>query len=336
MKVFFYVIALLATISSAGAQSKLTKLNLSGTVVGQSSGKIYLQRYENKSFTTIDSTKIVNGTFKFTNKVLLPEIYGLSLVGTAVNPFDSFIIFLDDQPISVVFDPKDDFKNTLVKGSKEQDLLATLLKQRGVPVNDILKANPKSLAALYYLYRYQSYRLSPSELKAAIDLVDPSFQKTEYVRVLKELAGTLEGVVVGNKAPDFGGILPSGKHATLSEYLGKGYVLIDFWASWCPPCRAENPHLVSVYQKYKDKGFEVIGISLDKKEEPWLNAIQQDNLPWEQFIDPKAWAGEAVVKYGVRLIPSNFLIDSQGNIVAKNLKGDALDRELELLLGGSN
>lgn len=333
MRILLSIIALLSTLNSVTAQSKLNKLNLSGKVIGQQSGTIYLQRYENKSFTTIDSTKIINGSFTFHSKVLLPEIYGLSLVGTALNPFDSFIILLDDQPIQVSFNSKDDFKNTVVTGSKEQDLLATLLKQRGVSVNDIIKTNPKSLAVLYYLYRYQSYRLSPSELNDAINLLDPSFKKIEYVRVLKELAGTLEGVVVGNKAPDFNSILRTGENVKLSDYLGNSYVLIDFWASWCPPCRAENPHLVEVYKKYKDKGFEVIGISLDKKEDPWLKAIQQDGLPWEQFIDPKAWAGEGVVKYGVRLIPSNFLIDKNGNIVAKNLKGDALDRELELLLG---
>ncbi len=333
MKTLFHSIVLLFfSLSYIQAQSKADKLNLSGTVVGQPDGKIYLQRYENKSFTTIDSTNVTNGAFSFNSKVQLPEIYGLSREGSGVNPFDSFIIFLDKNPIVVTFDPSHEFKNTVVKGSREQDLLKELLSNRSQSLEDKLKANPKSIAALYYLYRYQSYKLTPAELRSSIKLLDAGFKKTEYVKVLNELAGTLDGIAVGSKAPNFTAYTKDEVKKELTDYLGQGYVLIDFWASWCPPCRAENPHLRKVYDQYKDKGLEIVGISLDKKVDPWIAAVAQDNLPWQQVYDPKAWAGDAVVKYGVRLIPANFLIDKNGVIIARNLKGEQLDEQLAELL----
>lgn len=332
MKILCYSIVLFfASLISVQAQAKLGKLNLSGSVAGKLHGKIYLQRYENKSFTTIDSTDISQGKFKFTSQVPLPEIYGLSLVGSGVNPFDSFIVFLDSDPITVALDTAHEFKNTVVKGSREQDLLVSFLADRSKTVEQILKAHPTSIAALYYLYRYQSYRLTPAELRHSISLLDPSFRNTEYVQVLTKLAETLAGVSVGNKAPNFEASTKENVKVSLRDYLGKGYVLIDFWASWCPPCRAENPNLKDVYEKYHDRGLEILGISLDKKVQLWVAAIEQDGLPWPQVYDQKAWAGDAVVKYGVRLIPSNFLIDEHGVIVGKNLKGEKLQQRLEEL-----
>ncbi|MDR1981626.1 MAG: AhpC/TSA family protein [Tannerellaceae bacterium] len=308
-------------------------LNLSGTVKNISKGKIYLQRYENKSFFFIDSTDIVDGRFSFTSKTKLPEIYGLTIDGSGENPFHSYILFLDNNPITVELDTIHEFKNTTVKGSKEHDLYLELLKNlRKSTISDILKEHPSSLAALYIFYRYYSYRLSPEEIKAGIELLDPSFQQTEYVETLTELSNTLELVSVGKPAPDFAATDIEGKQVKLSDYLGRGYVLIDFWASWCAPCRKENPHLVKLYEEYKDKGFEIIGVSLDNQQAPWLKAINDDRLPWLQLIDRNAWAGEGVKKYGVRLISANFLIDKEGVIVGRNLKGDVLKRTLEELL----
>ncbi len=329
------LIAALLAIAVHGQPSP-KPLNLSGTVKDVSSGTIYLQRYDNKSFFTIDSATIVNGTFSFNSQVLLPEIYGLSLIGSGESPFDSFIVFLDETQINVDLDTAHEFRNTVVKGSKEQDLLAQFRARRGVPIQDILKEHPASLAALYYLYRYHSFRLTPTELRASIDLIDPSFEHSAYVAVLRNLADVIEGISVGNKAPDFSAQTVDGTAVRLSDYLGSGYVLIDFWASWCPPCRAENPHLVKCYDAYRNSGFEIVGISLDSRNEPWVKAIAQDGLPWTQLIDRAAWAGEGVKTYGVRLIPANFLLDKDGVIVAKNLKGEKLDETLARLLGDKN
>ena len=113
--------------------------------------------------------------------------------------------------------------------------------------------------------------------------------------------------------------------------MGNSYVLFDFWASWCPPCRAENPNLVKAYAKYKNKGLSIVSISLDNNVERWQSAYTNDGLSWLQLIDRKAWAGDGVVKFGIRLIPANFLISPEGKIIAHNLKGDDLEQFLKEL-----
>jgi peroxiredoxin len=308
----------------AGCADNPESLNLSGTVKNVTSGWVYLQRYENKSFFTIDSTRIENGKFSFRNNVKLPEIFGLAIENSG-NPFHSFLVFLDHNPITIELDTINEFKQTKVTGSREHDLFKELSKNLSVPINEILAEHPSSLAALYIFYRYYSYRLSPEEIREGIRLLDSSFQNIEYVRVLNEVAVNLENVDIGHKAPDFKAQTTEGKPVRLSDYLGNGYILVDFWASWCVPCRKESPELVELYEKYNHKGFEIIGVSLDNKTKPWLHAIEQDGLHWTQLIDPDAWAGEGVATYGVRLIPYKFLIDKDGVIVAKNLRGVNLD-----------
>jgi len=328
MKANYFLLLILIAFAVAGCGEDPGRLKLSGTVKEGISGTVYLQRYENKSFFTIDSTRIVDGKFSFTNKVTLPEIYGLALQNTG-NPFHSFHIFLDHNPITVELDTVNAFEHTRVSGSKEQDLFNELSKNFKAPINEVLTAHPSSLAALYVFYRYYSYRLSPGEIRENIQLLDASFQNTEYVKVLTELAENLEKVSIGSKAPDFKAQTVDGHMVNLSDFLGKGYVLVDFWASWCVPCRKENPKLVTLYEKYKDKGFEIIGVSLDNKTNPWLIAIENDGLPWTQLIDLSAWAGQGVSSYGIRLIPYKVLIDKEGTIVAKNLR----DADLDELVG---
>lgn len=324
MRTPYYILAAIFALVIAGCKDQSGRLHLSGTVQNEHSGWIYLQRYENKSFFTIDSTRITNGKFSFRNNARLPEIFGLAIENSG-NPFHSFLVFLDHNPITVELDTIHEFKQTKVTGSREQDLFNELTKDLKTPVSEIIARHPTSLAALYVFYRYYSYRLSPEEIREGIRLLDARFQNSEYVRVLKEVAVHLENVDVGNKAPDFRAQTPDGSTVNLHDYLGNGYVLIDFWASWCVPCRKESPELVKLYHKYKDKGFEIIGVSLDNKTKPWLSAVESDGLHWTQWIDPEAWAGEGVSKYGVRLIPYKFLIDKDGIIVAKNLRGVDLD-----------
>lgn len=138
--------------------------------------------------------------------------------------------------------------------------------------------------------------------------------------------------VVGAEAPDFTMSDPAGGQISLSDYRGK-VVLIDFWASWCGPCRRENPNVVKVYEKYKDKGFEIIGVSLDKTKSKWLKAIEKDNLTWPHVSDLKGWQNEVAGLYGVRSIPHTVLLDKDGKIIARKLKGHQLDRKLKEIFG---
>lgn len=156
---------------------------------------------------------------------------------------------------------------------------------------------------------------------------------------LKAPAETI-GLNIGNKAPEMVYKTPDGKDLSLSSVNKNKIVLIDFWASWCGPCRMENPNVVQTFQKYKDKkfkggakGFTVYGVSLDASKDRWVAAIAKDKLEWPNHVsDLMQWQSAAAAQYGVNSIPMNFLLDAKGIIVAKNLRGPALDAEIKKLL----
>lgn len=138
--------------------------------------------------------------------------------------------------------------------------------------------------------------------------------------------------VVGGEAPDFTQNTPEGEPVSLSDLRGK-VVLVDFWASWCGPCRRENPNVVRMYNKYKDKGFEILGVSLDNNKERWMNAIEADGLTWPHISDLKGWSNTAAQKYGVTSIPQTVLLDKDGKIIARNLRGSRLEAKLAEIFG---
>jgi len=132
---------------------------------------------------------------------------------------------------------------------------------------------------------------------------------------------------IGQVPPEIALPNPQGDTVTLSSLRGK-YVLLDFWASWCKPCRVENPNLVKAYKKYKEEGFEIYQVSLDKKRSAWLNAIEKDNLNWVHVSDLEFWNSSAARTYNIRSIPASFLLNKEGEIIDKNLRGDALHKKL--------
>jgi peroxiredoxin len=141
----------------------------------------------------------------------------------------------------------------------------------------------------------------------------------------------IRGVMIGSEAPEIALNDTTGTAVPLSSLRGK-YVLIDFWASWCGPCRNENPNVVRMYNKFKDKGFAIYSVSLDRERESWLRAIKNDNLTWTHVSDLKFWQSAAAQQYGVQAIPATFLVDRDGKIVAKNLRGEALEQKLAEVL----
>ena len=149
-----------------------------------------------------------------------------------------------------------------------------------------------------------------------------------YVKDLDGIIKQLENVQIGKVAPEFSLPDTAGVSVSLSDFRGK-YVLLDFWASWCPPCRRENPNVVKAFNEYKDKNFTIVGISLDKDKSKWMKAIADDNLAWTHLSDLKYWDSEIPALYGVRGIPANVLLDPDGVIVAKNITGEDLHKKLK-------
>ena len=190
---------------------------------------------------------------------------------------------------------------------------------------------PDSPAAAFYLYRYFTYQLSLDDLKATRAKISPALANSPYVKDLDGIIKQLEHVQIGQVAPEFSLPDTAGVSVSLSDFRGK-YVLLDFWASWCGPCRAENPNVKKVYEKYKSKGLEIIGVSLDVKVDAWRKAIETDGLPWLHMSDLKGWNSIVTDVYQIHGIPMLFVLDENNRIVGEGLRGEELEKCVQKVL----
>lgn len=189
----------------------------------------------------------------------------------------------------------------------------------------------QSAAKLMYDFRYSLNEAQQNEIIARADSV---FKSVPGIDKMIDHLTVLQTVAVGKPFADFEMADASGKMHKLSEFVGNGknVVLIDFWASWCPPCRKEMPSLVNAYKQYKNKGFDIVGISLDSKPEAWAKGVKDLNITWTQLSDLQGWKNSAAALYGVNSIPHTLLVDKDGTIIAKNLHGEELDAKLKEVL----
>ncbi|MDD4525967.1 MAG: TlpA disulfide reductase family protein [Lachnospiraceae bacterium] len=298
---------------------------IKGTVVGMTEGKVFLKSFRNKMFFDVDTAEVKNGQFTFEGKVGQPLLYGLE-TETMSSPLQ---FFLENAKMEIeIFSDGDSLH---VKDSKINDLflgIAQKATDEGYNIDSLVTKYPASPVAAFYLYRYFTYQLPLDQLKATRAKLAPSLASCPYVTDLDGIIQRLENVQVGKAAPAF--TLPdtAGVPVSLSSFKGK-YVLVDFWASWCPYCRRENPNVVRVFNEYKDKNFTVLGVSLDKDKAKWMKAIADDKLAWTHVSDLKYWDSEIPALYAVRGIPANVLLNPDGVIIARNVMGEQLEQALQ-------
>jgi len=229
---------------------------------------------------------------------------------------------------SALYQKKD--KEGMAKLESQFDALD---EERKVIYKSYAMANPKSPIALFAVSQFAGWDIDAEKVEPVFNSLPTAVKESNGGKDLSAKIATARKTGVGAMAMEFTQNDTAGVPVSLSSFRGK-YLLVDFWASWCGPCRAENPNVVKAYNQYKDKGFTILGVSLDQPnaKDKWMKAIHDDQLAWTQVSDLKYWKNDVAVLYGIQAIPQNFLIDPQGKIVGKNLRGEDLVKKLESVL----
>ena len=329
-------------------------------------GYAFLQYRSDGEWVKIDSAMIDQASFSFSGNAIFPSMNYIYIAGLKRN----IPVFVDDGKIIITVSGNDPAA-TIVEGSaahEQYDAFLTEsrrydkviselyqeLKKTGEPADTIIRDSIEKLldeawddqqeyirdyvfiynnspVSPYIAYSY-SYSWTVEELERITGNFSSDLYSSSYYQRIMDRIAVLKKVAVGQPLTDFIMKDTSGTDVRLSEISKGKYFLVDFWAAWCGPCRAENPNIVACYRDFNAKGFDVLGVSFDDDREQWIKAIHDDSLGWHHVSDLQGWKNEAGQLYGIRSIPSSVLLDSDGIIIEKNLRGEDLRQKLEELM----
>ncbi len=319
---------------------------ISGTVSGYPDGTV-VDLLNGYNGTPEVSGSVNQGKFILTGKSDFPDLKVITF-----NKQPPYITLFVDNSNIVIVGSKESIDRAVVSGSKANDEFSAfnsvlnpyqrflmpdatpdsaLTKQGARDIELFISKYPQSYTNPLAVLRHFQLSADADKMEQLFNGLSPALKATPISQYVAQQIADAKKNPIGKVLADFSQADTSGKTLTLSSLKGK-YVLVDFWASWCGPCRQENPNVVNAFQKYRNKNFTVLGVSLDKAKKPWIDAIAMDNLTWPHVSDLQGWQNAAALQYQIASIPQNFLIDPNGVVIAKNLRGAALDQKLASLL----
>jgi len=347
MKRFFFLLLLLPAAIFAQVKPKaIDGFTISGTVTGFEDGAT-VALLNGQTGAQLDQTTITKNKFSFKGKMDVPDFRILLFNGQP--PFTA--LFLDNSKVKITGD-KATIDHAIITGSPSNKIFTeynnaiqpylyllnddapydSIATDKFVQVSEsFVKKYPASAVSALAIIRFNQVSDDDKTTEALYNGLTESAKASDMGKYIAQLIAVAKASPIGAKVPDFTQTDTAGNLISLSSLRGK-YVLVDFWASWCRPCRAENPNVVANYYKYKDKNFTVLSVSLDQARQSWIDAIKMDGLVWQNVSDLHGWSNAVAAQFGIVNIPQNILVAPDGTLAGKNLRGPKLNRKLSRLL----
>lgn len=361
-KILLPLAAFALMLSACETNSKYT---INGTVTGEQTGNIFLVKEKGRALDTLAKAVLTDGKFTLTGSAdSLTEAY-LTIEGKRSFSF----IFLQNAKYTATLNPENP-SETKIEGTTEQQIINQYLvlsneqRKAGKELteeyraaaqaqdtakmheienkmdqtkeattakeDELIKANPDTYAAAFIL-SMKTRKMSSEELNTLYNSLGEKAKTSAPGKKIAEYIEVQNRTAIGQVAPDFTLNTPTGEALSMHSVKGK-VKIIDFWASWCGPCRMENPNVVKIYEEFQPKGLAIIGVSLDESKDAWTKAIEDDKLTWNHVSDLQGWANAAAKQYGISGIPAMIILDENNVIIAKNLRGEALSAKIAELL----